>query len=355
MISITRDAGSAPAFAAGTNSTWRMTERLGPFPSKLRDAPSRAVSGLTRATAARVAAILSAGAALANADVTCSISCAIRAMTAAARAAAPKAGSFPCAMVERSSDSRSAGTGAAARATGDRTNSRSSAIVTNVIYSSRRVCFSSKSFHGSRTRPRRGLNLWVWPEIRHNPIGEATRAAVKGRVGDRINAAPPAAGANFSLLRGPEAFLRALIAALFRTSPIVPLVKPSSRARRALPRQRRDDRLQDRDDIVRPHFDLQAALPAIDEHALLVGRGRVDGGRHGALLAGGADAADMVAGEALGFGGTHHRGGFAGEGGGDLFHGGLAVRGDAEADGLALDLGHHCPHDELRRGAVTFR
>src|SRR5260370_19058171 len=122
---------------------------------------------------------------------------------------------------------------------------------------------------------------------------------------------PPAAGANFSLLRGPEAFLRALIAALFRTSPIVPLVKPSSRARRALPRQRRDDRLQDRDDIVRPHFDLQAALPAIDEHALLVGRGRVEGGRHGALLAEGADAADMVAGKPLGFRGTNHHGRYA--------------------------------------------
>src|SRR5436309_12810503 len=95
MISITRDVGLAPAFAVGTNSNWRITERLGPFPSKLRAAPSRDVSGLTRATAARVAAILSAGAALEKADVTCSISSAIRSMTTAEREAAGDPASKP--------------------------------------------------------------------------------------------------------------------------------------------------------------------------------------------------------------------------------------------------------------------
>src|SRR5713101_6894136 len=44
----------------------------------------------------------------------------------------------------------------------------------------------------SRTRPPKGLNLWVWPEIRHNPIGGAISGSGQGRVGDRINAAPAA-------------------------------------------------------------------------------------------------------------------------------------------------------------------
>ena len=40
---IARRVGDKPAFTDGTNRSWRMKERLGPLPSKLREAPSASV------------------------------------------------------------------------------------------------------------------------------------------------------------------------------------------------------------------------------------------------------------------------------------------------------------------------
>ena len=102
----------------------------------------------------------------------------------------------------------------------------------------------------------------------------------------------------------------------------------------------------DRLGVERPHgigrleVDLQAALTAVHVDGLVLKRRHFEQRRHPLLLAERRDAADVVAGEALGVGRLHHVRRFAGHGVGQLLHADLMIGRHDDADGLAVDLGH---------------
>ena len=119
-------------------------------------------------------------------------------------------------------------------------------------------------------------------------------------------------------------------------------------------RQRLRDRRGSLHRVVGIEFDLQSALPAIEEHAGMAERRRLDRNRHALFLAERADAADMIAGEPFGIGRAHHPGRLAAERRGKFFHADFAIRGHHDADRLAVDLGHQRLQHPLRLDAERF-
>src|SRR5262245_24696143 len=106
--------------------------------------------------------------------------------------------------------------------------------------------------------------------------------------------------------------------------------------------------------IVRLELDLQAPLSAIEEYACFGQGGFLDGRRNAFLLRKGTDSANMVAGQALRVGWTHHSCSLALKGAGQLFHADFPVRRHDDADRLAVDLGHQGLQDAPRLHTHTL-